>query len=132
MSLEATTLEQQAGGPAKAEDRRASTERRGTERRKTESRINNAAPRRSLLRSVGLSAFAMSTVPASIILVAGEMLTGDTLWLPLAASLAVMGFAILAFMVGCIEQRLIEIRLELMMSNEDSRKANRRQGDRRT
>lgn len=132
MSLEAGTVEQRAGGPATVDDRRASTERRGKERRKGGSRINRAAPRRSLLQSVGLSAVGMSTVVASIIFLAGELFIGATLWVPLGLSLAVVGFAVLAFIIGCLEQRLIEIRLELMMWNGGSRQADRRQGIRRT
>ena len=40
--------------------------------------------------------------------------------------------AMFAFMIGCLEQRLIEIRLELMMLNGGTRKADRRDGDRRS
>ena len=44
---------------------------------------------------------------------------------------AVVFLAALILMLGSLEQRLIEIRLELMMMNGGARRADRRQGDRR-
>ena len=117
--------------PPVAGARRAGPERRGKERRGASNRINRAAPRRSVLRAAGLSATGASSALAAIIFLGGELVLGTTAWVPLGLALTVLGFALLAYMIGCVEQRLIEIRLELMMINGGSRQADRRTGDRR-
>lgn len=131
MSAETQTIAPPEPAPPAADERRARSERRGKERRKGGNRINRAAPRRSVLQAAGLSAISASAAVAAIIFLAGELVLGGTAWVPLGLALTVLGFAVLAYMIGCLEQRLIEIRLELMMANGGSRQADRRTGDRR-
>lgn len=131
MSLEAETIEKQAHGPVHAEERRARTERRGRDRRRVNSRINRQAPRRSTLQALGVNAIGGSAAVIAIIALAGEFILSDMPWGPLGVAGVVFGFAVLAFMMGCVEQRLIEIRLELMMLNGGSRQGDRREHDRR-
>ncbi|AQR61780.1 hypothetical protein BZG35_09020 [Brevundimonas sp. LM2] len=130
VSLQTETVQQTTPILDAPEDRRASPRRRGRERRKG-GRINRQAPRRSILQAAGLSAISASSGVAASIFLAGELVLDATPWLPLGLALTVLGFAVLAYMIGCIEQRLIEIRLELMMVNGGARQADRRTDDRR-
>ncbi len=131
MSLETGTIERLTETPATVDDRRAKSERRGKERRGSGRRINRAAPRRSLLQAVGIQAIGLTGVIVGVILIAGQFILPAMPWAALGISLVALGFAILAYVGGCIEQRLIEIRLELMMANGGARQADRRQTDRR-
>jgi hypothetical protein len=130
MSLEASGIEAAIGGPATVTDRRASAERRGKDRRREGSRINKAAPRRSLIQTIALSAAGISGTLAGLMVAVG-MIMEDLAWANIFAAVAVAAFSLLAFILGCIEQRLVEIRLELMMANGGARQADRRLGDRR-
>lgn len=131
MALEAQKLADQieASEPA---DRRVRQERRGKDRRKPGSRINSDAPRRSLLQLFAAYAIALMGAVIAITALATVILELDV---PATAFLiegGLFGVAILLIALGAIEQRLIEIRLELMMLNggrrqtEDRRQANRR------
>lgn len=131
MSLEATVIERSATIEPPVE-RRAKTERRGRERRKPDGRINKVAPRRSLLQTVALSATGISATLTGLILAAGVLVLDSMPWPNLIAAAIISAFCLLAFLLGCIEQRLIEIRLELMMANGGMRQLDRRQGERRT
>lgn len=130
MSLEASGIEAAIDGPATVTDRRASAERRGKDRRREGNRINKAAPRRSLIQTIALSAAGISGTLAGLMVAVG-MIMEDLAWANIFAAVAVAAFSLLAFILGCIEQRLVEIRLELMMANGGARQADRRQGDRR-
>lgn len=130
MSLEASGIESLTDGPAPDADRRASTERRGKDRRREGNRINKTAPRRSLVQTIALSAAGVSGTLAGLMVAAGLVME-DMAWANIFAAVAVAAFSLLAFILGCIEQRLVEIRLELMMANGGARQADRRQGDRR-
>jgi hypothetical protein len=130
MSLEASVIEAATDGPAPVTERRASTERRGKDRRRDGNRINKAAPRRSLIQTIALSAAGIFTTLAGLMVAIG-LIMEDMAWPNLIAAIAFAAFSLLAFILGCIEQRLVEIRLELMMANGGARRADRRQGDRR-
>ena len=130
MSLEASGIEAANDGPAAVTDRRASTERRGKDRRRDGNRINKAAPRRSLVQTIALSAAGISATLAGLMVAVG-LIMEDMAWANIFAAVAVVAFSLLSFILGCIEQRLVEIRLELMMANGGARQADRRQGDRR-
>lgn len=130
MSLESQSIAERAEGPADATDRRASTERRGKERRQPGTRVNPQAPRRSLMKAIGAGATGAAAALFAIVLLASMMFDsiGAT---PVLVAGGVVFLAALTMMLGSLEQRLIEIRLELMMMNGGSRLADRRQGDRR-
>ncbi len=130
MSLEAAVIEGTADVEPPA-DRRAGSERRGRERRKPGGRINKIAPRRSLLQTVALSATGISATLTGLMFATSLLLFDTMPWVNLGVAALVSAFCLLAFLIGCIEQRLIEIRLELMMANGGMRQADRRQGDRR-
>ncbi len=105
--------------------------RRGRDRRKAGSRINATAPRRSVLQKGGAIATGVMLGALVVTVLAAEILLDQTPWIAVATMAAGLGTAILAFMLGCVEQRLIEIRLELMMANGGTRQVDRR-SDRRT
>lgn len=130
MSLEAAVIDRTATIEPPVE-RRASTERRGRERRKPDGRINKVAPRRSLLQTVALSATGISFALTGLAFATSVFLLDSMPWANLIAAAAVSAFCLLTFLIGCVEQRLIEIRLELMMANGGMRQADRRQGERR-
>ena len=132
MAIEADILVQKQDDPALVTDRRARTERRGRDRRKPGSRINQRAPMRSMLQPVGLSAVGVvGTV--MVITVLYSQIAGVTLpYVTLAFQAGAMAVAAIVVAIGCIEQRLTEIRLELMMLNGGRRQGDdRRQGPRR-
>lgn len=132
MAIEADILAQQQDDPAQVADRRARTERRGRDRRKPGSRINQRAPTRSMLQPIGLSAVGVvGTV--MVITVLYSQIAGVTLpYVTLAFQAGAMAVAAIVVAIGCVEQRLTEIRLELMMLNGGRRQGDdRRQGARR-
>ena len=118
-------------------------ERRGFMRRKLKDRrgggrINKEAPRRSLMKVIGAFLTMGTTTIFALALVGSQLLMDQ----PPVAALSFLGtLAVLSaftLMLGSLEQRLIEIRLELMMHNGGMRQVDRRQpderrdGDRRT
>lgn len=132
MAIEADILVQQQDDPAQVTDRRARSERRGRDRRKPGSRINQRAPMRSMLQPVGLSAVGVvGTV--MVITIIYSQIAGVTLpYVTLAFQAGAMAVAAIVVAIGCVEQRLTEIRLELMMLNGGRRQQDdRRQASRR-
>jgi hypothetical protein len=129
MSLEAARIAEAQEGPASEGDRRGSTDRRGKDRRRTGSRINRQAPRRSLMKLLGAGATAVSIAVFALALLAHHLLDVDVQVVAIAGGLTFV--AAFALMLGSIEQRLIEVRLELMMLNGGDRRGDRRQSDRR-
>ena len=111
-------------------DRRAKSERRGKDRR-AGGRINKAAPRRSLMKACGAWATGMSVAIFAIVLLASILVSTQTPWIALLVSSVAVVTSLFALMLGSLEQRLIEIRLELMMANGGMRQADRRGEDRR-
>ena len=59
------------------------------------------------------------------------MLPDQPPWVALSVTGIAVIISIFALLLGSIEQRLIEIRLELMMTNGGMRQADRRTGNRR-
>lgn len=112
-------------------DRRARSERRGKDRR-VGGRINKAAPRRSMMKAYGAWATGMSFAIFAIVFLATILVSTQIPWMALAVSAAAVVTSLFALMLGSLEQRLIEIRLELMMANGGMRQADRRSGDRRS
>ncbi|QBX37622.1 hypothetical protein E4M02_00365 [Brevundimonas sp. S30B] len=125
------------------ENAERTSERRGFMRRKLKDRrgggrINKQAPRRSLMKVVGAFLTMGATSVFALALVGTQLLMDE----PPVGALTLLGtLAVLSaftLMLGSIEQRLIEIRLELMMHNGGMRQADRRQpadrrdGDRRS
>ena len=112
-------------------NRRVRTERRGRERRLDGARVNKEAPRRSLMKAMGAMATGLSAALLAIVFVAGEMLFDQTPWAALLVAVVAVILSLFALLLGCLEQRLIEIRLELMMANGGMRAADRRTIERR-
>ena len=112
-------------------NRRARSERRGKDRRQPGTRVNRVAPRRSLMKVLGALATSFSFAVFAIVVLATLMLSDPPPWTALAVSGIAVIVSIFALMLGSIEQRLIEIRLELMMTNGGMRQVDRRTGDRR-
>ncbi|CAL1690500.1 hypothetical protein MMB232_00625 [Brevundimonas subvibrioides] len=113
-------------------NRRARSERRGKDRRLGQTRINHVAPRRSLMKAFGASATAMSCAVFAIVILATAMIAQTIPWIALSVSGMAVVISAFFLMLGSLEQRLIEIRLELMMANGGMRQADRRNGDRRS
>ncbi len=133
MAIEADVLAEKQEDPALVADRRARTERRGKDRRRPGSRINQRAPTRSIMQAVGLSAVgAVGTV--MVITVLYSQIAGVSLpYVTLAFQAGAMAVAAIVVAIGCVEQRLTDIRLELMMLNGGRRQGDdRRQGSRRS
>lgn len=96
------------------------------ERRKG-SRINRVAPRTSKLQIVGLLATIFSASVAAVVIVAALHLDMP---IPITARVTVatlLAFSLFVLALGSVEQRLIEIRLELMMLNGGARRSDRRE-----
>ncbi|HYC74744.1 hypothetical protein [Brevundimonas sp.] len=132
MAIEADILAEKHEDPTLITERRARTERRGRDRRKPGSRVNQRAPMRSTLQAVGLSAVGVvGTV--MVITVLYSQIAGVSLpYVTLAFQAGAMAVATIVVAIGCVEQRLTEIRLELMMLNGGRRQGDdRRQGPRR-
>ena len=112
-------------------NRRARSERRGKNRRQSNTRVNKAAPRRSLMKMFGALATGLTFGVFAIVLLATVMLPDGTSWVALSVTGIAVVISVFALILGSIEQRLIEIRLELMMANGGMRQADRRTGNRR-
>lgn len=85
--------------------------------------INRIAPRHSRLQFVGLLGLLFSVSTVGVVLVAAvgmDMAIPDTARITLAVMVA---FSLFALALGSVEQRLIEIRLELMMVNGGGRRS---------
>ena len=129
MALEAERLaEANERAPS---DRRARSERRGKDRRLDKTRINRAAPRRSLMNAFGAGATAMSFALFAIVFLATITVLPTPPWIALLVTGMAVVTSTFALMLGSLEQRLIEIRLELMMANGGMRQADRRTSERR-
>ena len=131
MAIEAGTvvarLEQ-----AQPPERRVRVERRGKDRRRPGSRINREAPNKSLLKLIGAQGVALMAAVIAMTVLGGNLLNLETPTAALIIQGGLLGVAILLIAMGSIEQRLIEIRLELMMMNGGRRQGeDRRQADRR-
>ena len=113
-------------------ERRTPVARRGPDRRRPGSRVNREAPDRSLLLPIGNVGVATM---AAVLVVTGLGASLLALQIPPAALLVqggLLGASLLLLALGGLEQRLIEIRLELMMLNGGRRQGeDRRRGDRR-
>ncbi len=131
MAMEAEVMTERLEG-AHDVDRRARTERRSRDRRKPGNRINRAAPTHSLIKVFGAFGVAIMSAVVTLTVLAGQMLD---LYIPAVAlgfQGVLLGSFILMIALGSIEQRLIEVRLELMMMNGGRREGDdRRQGPRR-
>lgn len=115
---------------AALEDPVATVERRGKERRKPGNRINRFAPRRSLMKLIGAYALVVSGGVFALILLAEQMLGLGSALVGLGFVGAVICVSILVLALGAVEERLIEVRLELMMLNGGARQGERRSGER--
>lgn len=121
-----------AGTVAATVETQESSERRGKERRKPGNRINRFAPRRSLMKLIGAYALVVSGGVFALILLAGQMLGLGSTLVGLSFVGALIGVSILVLALGALEERLIEVRLELMMLNGGMRQSERRAGERRS
>lgn len=119
-----------ASRPRLSEGRRGLFNRRLKDRR-AGGRINHEAPRQSRMKVAAGWACSASVAVFCLILIAGETLYEAPLFLPLAVAGALVALSAVALMIGAIEQRLIEIRLELMMANGGARRSDRGDFDRR-
>ncbi len=131
MAMEAEGVADRIEDRDQTSDRRVRTERRGRERRRADSRVNREAPARSLMKTLGAYGVGLMAAVIALTLVASDRVG---IGLPVAAvafEAAALGASILLLALGSLEQRLIEIRLELMMLNGGRRQGDRRQGDRR-
>lgn len=99
-------------------------ERRGRERR-GKGRLNKVAPRASRLQFLGAIATAISLSGLTLLLLGTYLLQAPLPWGGLAVMGGMLAMAVLSLIMGSIEQRLIEIRLELMMLNGGQRKSDR-------
>ncbi len=111
-------------------DANAPVERRGKERRKPGNRINRFAPRRSLMKLIGAYALVVSGGMFALILLADQMLSLGSVLAGLGFVGGLVAVSILVLALGALEERLIEIRLELMMLNGGTRQGERRSGER--
>lgn len=127
---------------APCSERRGLFNRRLRDRRSADKRINAHAPRSSRLSVWSCWALSATGTVFLLIVIAGEVIYQRQLAGPLTVAGALMALSVVAFMLGMIEQRLIEIRLELMMANGGGRRgdrsaaaddgaSDRRKGDRR-
>ena len=131
MSLEADRIAVERERATPEGDRRAKADRRGRERRLAATRVNSEAPRRSLMKAGGALATGLSVALLAIVFLAGEMVYEQTPWVALGVAVIAVAVSVFALLVGCLEQRLIEIRLELTMVNGGMRAADRRRSERR-
>ncbi len=106
-------------------ERRGLFNRRLPDRRSSDNRINAHAPRRSRLTLWSCWALSATVTVFFLIVIAGEVLYQRPLYPTLAVTGALVALSAIAFMLGLIEQRLIEIRLELMMANGGGRSGDR-------
>lgn len=133
MAMEAEVLAHKQEEAALVRDRRARTERRGRDRRKSGSRVNQNAPMRSTLRGVGWSALGLVGTVMAITVLYSQIARVSLPYVTLAFEAGALAVAVVLVALGCIEQRLTEIRLELMMLNGGRRQQDdRRQAPRRS
>ena len=131
MAMEAEVMTEQVEG-AHDVDRRARTERRRRDRRKPGNRINRDAPAHSLIKVFGAFGVAIMSAVVTLTVLAGQMLELHIPAVAVGFQGVLLGSFILLIALGSIEQRLIELRLELMMMNGGRRAGDdRRQGGRR-
>lgn len=128
--LETPTTPTRTAAP-RPEERRGLFNRPLRERRASLGRVNVEAPRQSQMKIAAGWAVSASLTVFFLLMIAGELLYDRQLALPMAVAGAVVALSALALMLGCIEQRLIEIRLELMMQNGGARRSDRDRRDRR-
>lgn len=132
MAMEAEVLAHQQEEAALVRERRERAERRGRDRRKPGTRVNQKAPTRSTLRGVGLSALGVVTTVMVITVIYSQIAQVSLPYVTLAFEAGALAVAVIVVALGCLEQRLTEIRLELMMLNGGRRQQDdRRQGSRR-
>ena len=132
MAMEAEVLAHQQEEAALVRERRERAERRGRDRRKAGSRVNQRAPMRSTLRGVGWSALGLVGTVMAITVVYSQIAQVSLPYVTLAFEAGALAVAVIVVALGCVEQRLTEIRLELMMLNGGRRQQDdRRQGSRR-
>jgi Flp pilus assembly protein TadB len=105
--------------------------RQRRDRRRPGSRVNQTAPRRSALQGYALSLSGVSLGALFLIVIGSEILLDHPAWMAIGVAATVLIVSIFAYLLGCIEQRLIEIRLELMIANGGVRQ-NDRCGERST
>lgn len=133
MAMEAEVLAHQQEEAALVRERRERAERRGRDRRKPGSRVNQRAPMRSTMRGVGLSALGVVATVMAITVVYSQIAQVSLPYVTLAFEAGALAVAVIVVALGCLEQRLTEIRLELMMLNGGRRQQDdRRQGSRRS
>lgn len=131
MAMEAEVMTERVEGTHDV-DRRARTERRRRDRRKPGTRINNNAPAHSLIKVFGAFGVAIMSAVVTLTVLAGQMLDVRISAIAIGFQGILLGSFILLIALGSIEQRLIELRLELMMMNGGRRAGDdRRQGARR-
>lgn len=116
----------------KLDQRGRGGERRARDRRTPGSRVNATAPRRSLMKVLGAFAIASTGTIFAIMLLAIALIMDATPWIALAVSGSAVVISIFVLLLGSLEQRLIEIRLEIMMAAGGMRQADRRTGERRS
>lgn len=133
MAMEAEVLAHQQEEAALVRERRERAERRGRDRRKPGSRVNQRAPMRSTMRGVGLSALGVVAIVMAITVIYSQIGQVSLPYVTLAFEAGALAVAVIVVALGCLEQRLTEIRLELMMLNGGRRQQDdRRQGSRRS
>ena len=133
MAIEAEVLAKKQEEATLVSDRRLQGDRRGRDRRKPGSRINQTAPMRSTMRGVGLSALGVVGTVIIITVIYSQVAGVSLPYVTLAFEAVALAVAVIVVALGFIEQRLTEIRLELMMLNGGRRQGeDRRQGSRRT
>lgn len=104
----------------------APSRRRGRDRRAPGNRVNRAAPRHSTMKNVGAITTTGSLALLTMVVLAGEYVLQETPWVALCVVSLLVLISALTLMMGSIEQRLIESRLELMMLNGGARQVDRR------
>lgn len=133
MAIEAEVLADRHEKETLLTERRERSERRGRDRRKPGSRVNQNAPMRSYLLRAGLSAFGVIFTIVAITLIYSEVAGIALPYVTLAFEASALAVAIIVVALGCLEQRLTEIRLELLMLNGGRRQnEDRRRGSRRS
>lgn len=131
MAMEAEVVAGRIEDRDQTADRRIRTERRRKDRRRPGNRVNREAPRQSLMKTLGAYGVGLMAAVLALTLLASELVGIGVPVTALAFEAAAMGTGVLLLAMGSLEQRLIEIRLELMMLNGGRREGDRRQGDRR-
>lgn len=130
MALEAMQVARAAENAERTSERRGFMRRKLKDRRKG-GRINKEAPRRSLMKIIG-AFLTMGTAAVFLIaLVGSQLLMEESPVGALTFLGTLVALSAFSLMLGSLEQRLIEIRLELMMHNGGMRQVDRRQPEER-